>query len=173
MQSAILRYGKTWMVHASRLGGCGVGGDTAVLHITSIDTPHNAGVPALSRGVSPGDPAYDFVQAGPCATHQFNGAISQDSHGNALYVYTESGNATYAHPRMNGFHLVENSIGPPVVLGAGPCACIETRGRWGDYSAAVLDPLDQRFIWVASERLIASNFWGTRIGRVLWSGNPI
>lgn len=178
MQSAVTRYGKTWVVHTVILGGCGAGNDTAVLHVTSIDTPHANVAPSLSKGptvpTSPGfTPNLDFYQAGPCATHQFNGAISQDSHGNALYVYTESGNATFAHPRMNGFHLVENSIGPVVVLGAGPCACVETRGRWGDYSAASLDPLDQRFVWLASEILLGNNFWGTRIARTIWSGNPI
>jgi len=171
-----LRYGKVWVVHAVALGGCGAGLDTAVLHISSIDTPHSAAVPALSRGVSAGNPFYDFYQAGPCATHQYNGAVSQDSHGNALWVYTESATAGalgYPHPRMNGWHVVENTLGPVVIVGAAPCACVNTTGRWGDYSAAALDPLDQRFVWVASEIMLGSNFWGTRIARVIWSGNPI
>jgi hypothetical protein len=113
------------------------------------------------------------LEIGPCGTHQFNGAINQDSHSNGLYAYTESGNAENAHPRMNGFHLDENTIGPPVVIGAAPCACVETRGRWGDYSAAILDPLDQRFVWVASQTMIAANVWGTRIAKVIWSGSSI
>jgi hypothetical protein len=164
LQSAVGRYGITWGIHTLAVGGCGAGNDTADLHIFAINTPKNAAAPTINR---------DFLWFEACADHQYNAAISQDSHGNPSWVYTHSGDATFAHPRMNSYHLIENSAGSPVLVGAGPCACIETRGRWGDYSAASLDPLDQRFIWVASETLVGSNFWGTRIARVLWSGSPI
>ena len=65
----------------------------------------------------------------------------------------------------NGTHSLQG-FGTPIVLGAGPCACTETRGRWGDYSAAALDPSDQNSIWLAGEILLGNNTWGTRISKI-------
>jgi hypothetical protein len=178
LQSAVTRYGKTWGIHTVGLSGCGAGNNVAALHLFSIDTPKTAAAPSLSESpsvpISPGtNYGLDFFSTGPCGTHRFNGAVSQDAQGNALWVYTESGGTTYPHPRINGYHLVESAVGAPVAFGAAPCACTETGGRWGDYSAVALDSLDQRFLWVASEILTANNVWGTRIGRIIWSGSSI
>jgi hypothetical protein len=163
LQSAVTRYGITTYAHAIDLGGCGAGNDTAVLHLPIINTPKSTGTPTLRQ---------ELFEIGACGTNQFNGAISQDSHGNPSWIYSESGTAEFVRPRIDSFHLIENAQGPNVDL-ITPCACIETEGRWGDFSAAVLDPLDQRFIWVGSEKLLGSNFWGTQIARILWSGGPI
>ncbi len=41
------------------------------------------------------------------------------------------------------------------------------RYRWGDYSATMVDPLDDMTIWTAQEYCNANNSWGTRIIKLI------
>jgi len=156
LQSAVSRYNVVWTIHGTGLGGCGAGNDTAIEQINGIVLPKSSAVPGLAR---------DLLQLGPCDTNQFMGSVSQDGNGNPLWFYNESGSTTTVHLRGNGFHPTQG-FGSPFVFAAAPCACSETRGRWGDYSGIALDPFDQQFVWVAGEVLLGNNNWGTRFGKI-------
>jgi len=43
-------------------------------------------------------------------------------------------------------------------------------GRWGDYSATVLDPSDPTLFWTFQEYTVANNKWGVKIAAVRSSG---
>lgn len=180
LQSFQIRYNKAWGMHTIDLGGCGSGNDTAVVHIFQAFTPNSTATPSLVTVSDPGSlggGTRDGLIVGACGTHQYNGSVSNDANGNALFTYTESGTAEpgtqgYEAPRVGGWHL-ETGFSYGGFLGAVNPGFVNTTGRNGDYSAAALDSIDQRFVWVGNETLIANNFWGTRIGRLINSANAI
>jgi len=169
LQSAVKRFNKTWSMHTSRLGGCGSGNDTAVVHTFDIFTPMNGvttpTVVSVSGSQFSGAGTRDFLIAGACGTHQFNAAGSNDRDGNFLFTYSESGDSEYDSPRFGGYHL-ERGLIFGGFIGAPNPGFINTTGRHGDYAAAVGDPTDNRFVYVANQTEISNNFWGTRIGRL-------
>jgi hypothetical protein len=173
LQSAVRRYGKTWAIHTTALGGCGAGNDTANPHLFQINTPINAASSLVAvSGPLGGAGTRDAILGSPCGTHLYNASVSHDANGNALFIYNQSGNSEFINPRMGGWHI-ETGLSFGNLVGAANPGFVNTTGRNGDYSAVALDSLDQRFVWGAVQIELANNSWGTRIGRLILSANAI
>ena len=59
------------------------------------------------------------------------------------------------------------TFAPPVLLRAGTDDFVRLdtlgRNRWGDYSATVVDPVDERRFWTVQEFVLGDDIWGTQI----------
>ena len=84
--------------------------------------------------------------------------------------YNMSSSTTYV--RAYGRSLVGGVLSAPLFMASG-CDCIESRGRWGDYNGIAVDPADESKVWFEAEVLEADNAWGTRIGQLFITPNPI
>jgi len=175
LQSFNIRYQKAWAMHATAVGGCGAGNDTSGLHLFELFTPTSATAASLVTITDPGGAGagtHDAYIIGACSTDQYNGAVSHDANGNALFIYNESGTTEYENPRMGGWHL-ETGLAYGSFVGAVNTSIQNQLGRNGDYSAAAIDSVDQRFVLGCTEILLTSTFWGTRCARLINSANPI
>ncbi|MGH7862975.1 MAG: hypothetical protein ACREOS_12140, partial [Candidatus Dormibacteraceae bacterium] len=100
-------------------------------------------------------------------------AIAPDQYGDAFIVATESSVASY--PSVVGFDQLAG-IGAKTVegpyletggAGSYTCGCAGLGGgpnRWGDYSAAALDPANPSYVWLTGEYMASATDpfdWGT------------
>ena len=111
-------------------------------------------------------------------------AVAMDSGGNMIVVFSQSSTAQFASLQASG-DLAGDVANPPALLaetqvmaGQGVYNCNGCSGggngdRWGDYSAAALEPCGSSAVWVAGEFMgdpsIASD-WGTAAGRLTVPG---
>ena len=104
----------------------------------------------------------------PDANHRWMGSMAIDKDGNIALGYSVSGANLYPAIRYTGrgpsdplnmMTLVETSI----VEGAG--SQTHSSGRWGDYSAMAVDPVDDCTFWYTTEYYSATSSagWKTRI----------
>ena len=103
-------------------------------------------------------------------------AVTLNSSGDVFLGFTQSSDtrapaaAVAAAPRGDLTSL------KPGVFQAGSVYNVKPNGdfnnRWGDYSAAVPDPVDPRVVWVAQEYGYTDGNWKTAIGRVYF-GSPV
>jgi hypothetical protein len=94
------------------------------------------------------------IDAGP-GEFTYMPAISVDACGNAAVTYTQSSASRFPEMRYTGRLATDplNSMQSPVVAKTSVSHYDDFSGppeRWGDYSAAVIDPSDHSF-WVANE----------------------
>lgn len=105
-------------------------------------------------------------------SQDFNPSIAANDDGDIYVTWTVTepgtrlGGGTNAQVRFSG----RRDADPPGVIGPGtPLFTSPTfynLGRWGDYSAVTVDPLDSDRAWIVNETIINPTTWGTRIGRI-------
>jgi len=101
----------------------------------------------------------------PDADHRWLGSIALDGSGNMALAYSITGSATFPGIRYVG-RLAGDTAGvmttgeQTIVTGAGSQT---GTGRWGDYSALTVDPVDDCTFWYTNEYVPASGSWTTRI----------
>jgi hypothetical protein len=126
---------------------------------------------------------YEFDTAGDTITQSgqffasivsqdFNPSIAANDFGDVFVTWsmtepgTRLGGGTQAQVRFGG----RRDADPPGVIGPGtPLFTSPTfynLGRWGDYSAVTVDPLDPDKAWIVNERIINPTTWSTRIGAI-------
>ncbi len=109
--------------------------------------------------------------------YYFYPAITTDSSNNIVLVFASSSSTDYAGIRYTGQKATDNSTQPSALLKAGEeCNQGGTKGRWGDYFGAGVDPSDGRSVWIYGEW--AKNLslppsyktwdWGTWVGKVTY-----
>ena len=96
-------------------------------------------------------------------------AIAVDRDNNAVISYTRVGDSEYPSACMTWHRDGDgDSLQPSTMLqpGWGPYSRLDAAGenRWGDYNAAVIDPLEGSRFWLMAEYAASpSNRWGTWI----------
>ena len=111
----------------------------------------------------------------PDTTHRWMGSASMDQQGNIALGYSASSSSINPQIRYTG-----RLAGDPVntlpqteaTLFAGTGSQTGTNGRWGDYSAMTIDPVDDCTFWYTQEyyATTASFSWRTRIGSFKFPG---
>jgi hypothetical protein len=103
----------------------------------------------------------------PDSNFRWMPSIAQDKVGNIAVGYSVSGNSMYPAIRYTG-RLPSDPLGTmqsenSILEGTG--AELPGNGRWGDYSAMTVDPLDDCTFWYANEYYSVSSLrnWRTRI----------
>ncbi len=111
-------------------------------------------------------------------------SISVDACNNAALTYTQSSSSRFPEMRYTGrlFGDTLNAMQTPVIAKASAFFFDDFTGppeRWGDYSATVIDPVDQSF-WVAHEyaKVAASGGgnngrWGTWFANFSFGCSPV
>ncbi len=113
-------------------------------------------------------------------------AVAMDSGGNMIVVFSQSSTSQFASLQASG-DLAGDVANPPALLaetqvmaGQGVyncngCGAGANGDRWGDYSAAALEPCGSSAVWVAGEFMgdpsIRSD-WGTAVGSLRVPGTP-
>ena len=105
-------------------------------------------------------------------------SIAVNRQGDALIGYSRFSEATYAGAAYS-FRAAADAAGTmrsPVMLKAGLGPYYKTLGgaenRWGDYSATVVDPLNDRDLWTIQEYAASGNKWGTWWGKIAPAAAP-
>ncbi|MEW5831010.1 MAG: carboxypeptidase regulatory-like domain-containing protein [Chloroflexota bacterium] len=139
-----------------------------VNHTVDVGVDH-AGVRWYElRNTGSGWSIYQQGDYAPDADQRWMGSMSIDSQGNIALGYSVSSATTYPSVRYTGrlagdplgsMTLGENSL----VEGSGSQLGIN---RWGDYSAMLVDPVDDCTFWYTQEyvKTTGSFNWDTRIG---------
>ena len=80
------------------------------------------------------------------------------------WTLTDPAGGTQAQVRVSGF---DHNDGSAYILGPGIAAYTSPApyagGRWGDYSAVTVDPLNPRRAWLVNEDILRNQDWGSRI----------
>ncbi len=127
----------------------------------------------LQLSISGSTTVVSNVRYGSAGTDLFYPAVATDSIGNLFSVFSASSSGLYPSA-FAGVQPVGASASLILVslhAGSGsynytPCGY---SNRWGDYSAAALDPLDPSDVWLAGEYSAAATDscnWGTAFGRL-------
>ena len=163
MSTAVWKNGTLW---SAATGNCVTHGGSCVL------------VWPLSTGSPPSFLSWILIdQVSTPVTFLYYPALSLDSSGNMLAVFTESSSAMYPSVAMGGQAV--GAFGPtgPTVIVPGTAAydfrvCNGVAlSRWGDYSGAAIDPTDPNSVWVAAEYAAGSELcdFRTAIGQISFS----
>lgn len=155
---ATVRAGSLWY---SMTEPCTPPGDTArhdCIHLVQIDV--SASVARLVQEVEIGVAGEDLIVP----------QVEVDNQGRAVVVATESG--ADMHPSVVATLVrADGQVGTPTVLRAGQTYTTTDQYepghiRWGDYSAAAVDPIDPSKLWLGGEFALNESQWGTSISEV-------
>jgi hypothetical protein len=109
-----------------------------------------------------------------------------DPAGNMVVAFSQSSTAQFPSLEASGVLSGDGSNPPallsetPIMTGQGVYACDDGcqdasgADRWGDYSAAALEPCGSAAVWVAGEFMTSSsstNNWGTAAGKLAIAGS--
>jgi IPT/TIG domain-containing protein len=163
--SAVWRGGVLW---TSGNDGCTPGGDSAArscLRLFQVATSGAGGLPAMMHD-------FDIAQFG---SHLYYPAVTTDRYGNLFAAYSASSSQMYA-----GAFAVDQLAGSPNALGSAITiqsgqgvysfdSSPTNPQRWGDYSAAAVDPVNGADVWLSGEYAASTtnpSVWGTATARV-------
>ena len=175
MMNAVWRDGSLWGTNT------GSGASRAIVQWFEVETN---GFPSATPTVR-----QHGVIDGGSGEYTYMPSISVDACNNTALTYTQSSSSRFPEMRYTGrlFGDALNSMQTPVVAkasafshddfsgGSGPFAPPE---RWGDYSATVIDPIDQSF-WVANEYVKTNpsgpnnSRWGTWLTNFSFGCSPV
>jgi hypothetical protein len=93
--------------------------------------------------------------------HMYFPAVTVDSRGNMVMVYSRSSSTEYASLYYTGMTTAESNIEPSARLKAG--VGVNTTGRWGDYSGVANDGTTS--IWLYGGWANSGNAWATWVGQ--------
>ena len=163
---AVYRNGHIWTTHT---GGLPVGA-----------TPNRTAV--FWYELDPHSMPYPIVQSsvldGGAGVHYYYPSITANANGDAFMGFTRSDSAIYAQAVYTGRLATDplNATGEIRVLKLGEASYVKDYGtgsvRWGDYSATVVDPVDDLSFWTIQEYAMQDvgssanqDRWGTWWGR--------
>ena len=172
LQNAVLRNGRVWYTHSAGLPV--QGSDRTAVFWYEVDPSTWSSFPA-SPIVQSG------VEDGGTGVHHFFPSIAANKNNDAALGFSRSDATRYAEAVVTG-RLSSDPAGtmdPLSVIKAGEDSYVKDfdsgRVRWGDYSATVVDPSDDRSFWTIQEYAAmdvgqdqSHDRWGTwwaRIGR--------
>jgi hypothetical protein len=162
---AVYRDGQVW---ASDTDACTPSGDSTQRSCLQFFEVLTGGAnPVLNQDFSFGTKgAYDYYPS-----------VDLDSADDLITSFTQSSSSEFASAFVDGRLAGDpiNTLGTPVLFQAGQKAYSGT--RWGDYSGAGIDPIDQTAVWVAAEYATNASTglnWGTEIAqaRVIPAPSP-
>jgi hypothetical protein len=139
-----------------------------VNHTVDVGTNH-AGVRWYElRNTGSGWSIYQQGDYAPDSDQRWMASMSIDSQGNIALGYSVSSSTTYPSARYTG-RLAGDPLG---TMTLGENSIIEGTGsqlgvnRWGDYSAVLVDPVDECTFWYTQEYVNTTGAWNwaTRIG---------
>ena len=154
-----------------RLAYRNFGGSESVVGNFSVNSSGVAGIRWFElRGVTSG-PVTIFQESTyqPDNDWRWMGSVAQDKQGNLTLGFSASSATIFPQIRYAG-RLVTD---PPGTLAQGEAhlfdgtgSQLDTGGRWGDYSAMTVDPVDDCTFWYTQEyySTTSSFAWRTRIG---------
>jgi hypothetical protein len=155
---AVYRNGSVWVSH-NIAGGTG-------------DAYSRARYVRIAVGVSP--TVLEDVSFGVDGCWYYYPAIAIDQNNGLGMVFTRSCTNEYASVRYTGRAASDSTLQGSTQLKAGETNYVNPasgKNRWGDYSGAVVDPVDQSKIWFFGEYAASpANNWGTWAGQVAISG---
>jgi hypothetical protein len=106
-------------------------------------------------------------------TYYYYPVIQTDSANNLITVFSRSSSVEFASVYASDRLVTDppNTLQPPVLIHAGEAPSqlsFVNMLRWGDYSGAGIDPVDQTTVWVAGEyaRVEGGSEWGTWIAQL-------
>ena len=111
----------------------------------------------------------------PDTTHRWMGSAAMDQQGNLAVGYSASSSAINPQIRYAG-RLAGDPLNTlpqaEATLFAGTGSQVGSGGRWGDYSAMTIDPVDDCTFWYTQEYYATTNQfdWRTRIGSFKFPG---
>jgi len=176
--AAAMRGGRLWTAHNIRVGANGVASTGAAARnaVRWYELQNLASTPAVVQSGT----IYDSAALLADARQYFIPSIAVTGQGHAVAAFTMAGAPVGATPaftgRLSGSTL-GTMAGPPgsaaTTFGTSaasynpPSDPGGSRGRrWGDYSATMVDPLDDMTIWTIQEYNQATNSYAVRVGRL-------
>ena len=103
-------------------------------------------------------------------------SLAVNRYGDVMLGYTHFGTGIYASAAYS-MHLATdpaNTMESEVVLKAGEASYFKDFGtgdnRWGDFTASVVDPVDDTSMWTIQEYAGQNNMWGTWWGELMPRG---
>ena len=126
---------------------------------------------------SPGSSPFIYQQSTyqPDSSYRWMGSVAVDGQGNMAVGYSVSSNTLKPSIRYAG-RLVTDPLGSlpqgenSIIEGTG--VQLSGSGRWGDYSAMTIDPVDDCTFWYTQEyyEVNSNRNWQTRIGSFKFPG---
>ncbi len=163
MADSVVRNGKIWCTHSAGLPASGTPDRTAVFWY-QLDPALMAstGSPIVQSGVLDGGPD----------VHHFFPSIAANKYNDMIVGFSRSDAGRFVEGVATG-RLGSDPLGTTAaisVLKAGEASYFKhysgTRNRWGDYSAARVDPCNDTSFWTLQEYASTSNQWGTYWGKL-------
>ncbi|MBI1744101.1 hypothetical protein HYR54_13690 [Candidatus Acetothermia bacterium] len=101
------------------------------------------------------------------SSYDFNASVAANSDNDVFFTWTsiDPNAGINAQVRFAGIDHNDNSE-PGAGLDLFTSSTFFTGGRWGDYSAVTVDPLNSREAWFVNEDVVPNGDWGSRIGSV-------
>jgi hypothetical protein len=110
----------------------------------------------------------------PDSTHRWMGSIAMDKVGDIALGYSASSSSTFPSIRYTGRAATDplGTMQTETNLKSGAGSQLPNLGRWGDYSAMTVDPVDDCTFWYTNEYLQTSGTfnWSTQIGSFKFPG---
>ena len=107
-------------------------------------------------------------------THRWMGSIAMDKQGNIALGYSASSSSVYPSIRYTGRLAGDlvNTMQTENIIQALGGSQLPNLGRWGDYSAMTVDPVDDCTFWYTNEYLKSNGTfnWSTRIASFKFQG---
>ena len=145
-------------IYAANAIGVSAGGSDAV-HWMIFNATTNA---LVSQGLI-SDPNFDFTYP----------SIAANASGDFLLAYNRSGSASPSGLISSFGTICHLNTGTnavacdnPLLLQASTVSYTESHQRWGDYSAAQVDPDNSNNFWAFTEYAVNTTDWGTRITEI-------
>jgi hypothetical protein len=163
--STVWRGGVLW---ASGNDGCTPAGDSAVrscLRLFQVATSGAGGVPAMIHD-------FDIAQSG---THLYYPAVTTDGYGDLFAAYSASSSQMFPGVfAVDQLVNAPNSLGSAVSIQSGQGVYSfdgspTNPQRWGDYSAAAVDPVNSADVWLSGEYAASAtnpSDWGTATAKL-------
>ncbi len=162
IQSCVYRNGSLWASHTVYLPATGTPTRTAA-QWWQINMSASAFGQVQQFGRIDDPSAANFYAYPSLAVNQY---------GDMMLGYTHFGTGIYASAAYS-IHLASdppNTMGSEVILKAGEASYFKDFGtgenRWGDFTATVVDPVDDTSMWTIQEYAGQSNMWGTWWGSI-------
>ncbi|MFQ5914786.1 MAG: hypothetical protein ACE5JS_16590 [Nitrospinota bacterium] len=158
-----------WLMHRLQYRNFGSHETLVVNHSVDVDGTDHAGIRWYELRKSAG--TWSINQQGsyaPDSDHRWMGSVAMDSAGNMALGYSVSSSTVFPSIRYTG-RLASD---PPGTMPQGEATVIagsgsqtHSSGRWGDYSAMMVDPVDDCTFWYTQEYIETTGIanWQTRI----------
>jgi hypothetical protein len=155
--SVVWQSGRLW---AAGNDGCIPGGDSTTRSCMRLVQVSTTGTPAV---VTDFDAASNGVDL-------YYPAVTLDSSGDLFVAYSMSSSSLDpSAAAVDSLAAWPTSLQNVITIAAGQTSYLQGTNRWGDYSAAVQDPLNPADVWLTAEyqaSAIDAGDWGTATARV-------